>query len=105
MRMPAIRTIIPTVERSSLRVVLVLWVLLAFLGVQIASATHPHDNACERGGHSCALCHAGHTPVVQVAAEIGAAPADLRSWGIQGEESPLLLCNLPASQLSRAPPA
>lgn len=81
-----------------------LCILFAFLGIQIASAAHLHTDACEHG-HSCAVCHAGHTPIDQAVAEIGIAPPDLTDWGVQREESPIVRCHLPASQLSRGPPA
>jgi hypothetical protein len=91
-------------KRSWWRAALVICVAFAFLGIQLASATHAHDNGYEND-HACAICHAGHIPVIQTVAQIGVARPDLTGWSVPGEEFPAFRCHLPASQLSRAPPA
>ncbi|MBV9300510.1 MAG: hypothetical protein JOY62_04000 [Acidobacteriaceae bacterium] len=102
--MPATGIISLTGERSWWRAALAICIVFAVLGVQIASATHAHDD-CGDHRHCCPVCHAGHTPVLQTVAESGVAPPGLTDWDVQREESPVLRCHLPASHFSRAPPA
>src|SRR5579875_3294238 len=65
--------------RDIWRAVLVVCTIAGFLGIQIASATHPHDEGSDHR-HCCPVCHAGHTPVLQPAAEMRVRPFTTAAW-------------------------
>lgn len=93
-------------RRSLWRALLALCVLVVFLGIQIASASHLHaDCDGHTHKHDCAICHAGHIPVVAVTSGISAAPISLTAWRLQREEFAAGFCRFAASRSSRAPPA
>lgn len=91
-------------SRSFWRALAVICFLAAFLGIQIASASHLHEESAEHQ-HFCPVCQAGHIPALRPAVGLRLAPPTLITWRIHREPLVIVYCHLPLSQSPRAPPA
>ncbi len=86
--------------KISRRAALVLLLIAAILGLQTAAANHDHA-----AGHNCAVCTAGHLPVLQGAAPIPLGPPAITEWRQWREQAPAVREQAFTLRHSRAPPA
>ena len=84
-----------------LRAVFALWLVTAFVGIQIASGTHPHD---DDGGHCCPICHVGHIPVLAAKSSAQVIRQDVVVTRIFAQVPRSKHVHRATLQVSRAPP-
>ena len=92
--------------RRLCRVVLLLFVLVCFAGIETATAVdlHPHEHAGPHR-HCCAVCHAGHLPALQTAAGCPVTPPTKLEWRGAAPDTLPGGDGLADFHPSRAPPA
>lgn len=88
-------------SRAFLRAAFAFWLLVAFFGIRIASATHPHD---DDGGHCCPVCHVGHIPIVTTNSTVQVIRQDVLVSRVCAEAREATQVHRATLQISRAPP-
>jgi hypothetical protein len=85
---------------------LLLFVLACFAGLQTATAVdlHSHEHAGPHQ-HCCSVCHAGHLPALQTAGGCPLAPPTALEWRGCGADTLIAAYDLADFHPSRAPPS
>jgi hypothetical protein len=86
------------------RTAMIALLLLAFAGLQTASAVHPHDGSASHT-HCCPVCQAGHLPVLHAVSTILIAAPVLGEWRTTPQDKLCFGENPAVFNSSRAPPA
>jgi hypothetical protein len=98
----SITHLMPEVYKARWKTVLVLVLLAGVAGLQIAGSFQAHDHG---RAQCCAVCHAGHMPLVQPAGIPAVSVPDAVQWRLWRDDAPALGDRLVALSPSRAPPA
>jgi hypothetical protein len=92
----------PVAYKAGWKSLLVLVLLIGVAGLQIAGSFESHDHG---RAHCCAVCHAGHMPLLQPAGAVALSALSLFEWRLWRDDAPAVRDRLTALNPSRAPPA